>query len=283
MWVEPRNASTGFGPQVHSLNLPMKVSSLFLLSVGLVLASRAQAQLDVPLTNVALAYPGLPPLTIQLGGTNRYILPTPFVLSGGSLNQSALWICMDPLQTIFYNGSGQPAGSALNYASNNPGLYDKWTLLAPGLNSDRLQDLADLFTKYAPTQIDSLIGGALQLAVPEITNEFDGNAFSLANGQFQAFGGSNASANAVIDLANTMLASLGDPNVKNHGNVASLRFLIDGWYTNGNGTVPVQDLVGFVPVPEPSTYAFAAVGLLIPLVGFRLRRRNTQAAASTSA
>lgn len=256
----------------------MKASKLLAVSVGLLLAGQVQAQLNIPLSDVALAYPGLPPLTVQLGGTSRYILPTPFVL-GGTFENSALWICMDPLQTIFYNGSGgQPAGAALNYQSQDPGLYDKWAPAAPGLDSVRLQHLADLFYAYAPTRADSLIGGALQLAVPEITNEFTGNTLSLGNGQFLAWG--SGSAASVIALAETMLGRLDDADVAGKGNVKSLKFLIDGSYTNQNGTVFVQDLVGFTPVPEPSTYALAAIAMLVPIVILRVRRQRAAAAAA---
>lgn len=237
----------------------------------LLLAPFARAQLSIPVADIALAYPAAPALTIQLGATTRAILPTPFVLAG-SFDESALWICMDPLQTIFYNGSGQPAGSTALYGSEDPGLYDKWTPMAPGLNSDRLQDLADLFTAYAPTRSNLLLGTALALAVPEITNEFDQNTYNLASGQFKAFGG-NATASAIIALANSMLASLHSPGVQGKGNVQSLRFLIDGYY----GTTPVQDLVGFVPVPEPSTYALFGVVLLAPAILLRARRRRPAA------
>lgn len=259
----------------------MKVLKHLPLVLAVLLATTVRAQLDVPLTDVSLAYPSLPPLTVQLGGTNRYILPTPFVL-GGSFEKSALWICMDPLQTIFYNGSGQGPAAALHYQSQDPGLYDKWTPAAPGLDSIRLQRLADLFYVYAPTRNDSLIGGALALAVPEITNEFNANALTLSGGQFRAWGNTTP-ANAVVALAETMLARIKQADVAGKGNVKSLRFLIDGSYTNGSGTVPVQDLVGFIPVPEPSTYAIGTLALLVPLVGLRMRQRRHQASGPASA
>lgn len=246
------------------------------VALALLPASSGRAQLDLPVADVSLANPSAPPLTVQLGSTSRYILPTPFVLTGTlELERSQLWICMDPLQTIFYEHSGEPAGSAMHYAGTDPAGYDRWTALAPGLNSARLQNLADLFRAYAPTHTNGLIASALQLAVPEITNEFTGNAFSLTTGKFRASGGS-AAANSVIALAQNMLAALSTPGVQNQGDVRSLRFLIDGTYTNRQGgTVPVQDLVGFVPVPEPATYAVAGGGLLLLFVGRRLVRRRS--------
>lgn len=252
----------------------MKASTLLAVGVGLILSLRAQAQIHLPLSDVSLAYPGVPALTIQLGGTNRAILPTPFVLEG-AFSESALWICMDPLQTIFTQSSGQPLSSELIYDGEDPGLYDKWTPLAPGLNSDRLQDLADLFNAFTPTRSNLLIGAALQLAVPEITNEFDANAYSLFTGQFKAFSGTNSTAIAIVNLAESMLASLGTSGVQGKGNVDSLRFLTDGHY----GNTAVQDLVGFVPVPEPSTYAFFGVALLTPVIWLRLRRQRRIASA----
>lgn len=253
----------------------MKGPSLLVLALSLFLAAPASAQLYVPLSDISLAYPSVPAITIKLGSTSRTILPTPFVIDA-PFDRSALWICMDPLQTIFVDTSGQPAGSAMIYGSDDPGLYDKWTPLAPGLAPDRLQDLADLFTAYAPTRDNLLLGAALQLAVPEITNEFDSHAYDLFSGKFQAFTNSNPIANSIVALAQSMLASLNTPSIQGRGNVDGLRFLIDGYY----GQTPVQDLVGFVPVPEPSTYALFGIALVTPAIVLRLRHRRRQSASS---
>jgi hypothetical protein len=255
----------------HLSSTHMKASTLLTVSLGILLSSHVSAQIHVPLSSVSLAYPSAPPTMIDLGGSDRYILPTPFVLSG-SFNQSALWICMDPLKEIFYNQSGEPAGAFLNYTSKTPGAYIKWNPGAPGLNLARQQHLADLFKAYTPTRTDGLIGAALALAVPEITNEFDGNNFSLSSGQFRAWGDSGAA--SVLTLAQTMLNRLGDADVAGKGDLKSLKFLTDGTYTNRNGTVPVQELVGFVPVPEPSTYALGAMAVLLPVIAFRVRRQR---------
>ena len=249
----------------------MKASTLLSVSLGLLLSSHVSAQIHVPLSSVSLAYPSAPPTMIDLGGADRYILPTPFILSG-SFNQSALWICMDPLKEIFYNQSGQPAGAFLNYTSHTAGAYIKWNPGAPGLNLARQQHLADLFKAYAPTRNDGLVGAALALAVPEITNEFDSNSFSVSSGQFRAWG--NGGATAVLALTQTMLNRLGDADVAGKGNIKSLKFLTDGTYSNRSGTVPVQELVGFVPVPEPSTYALGAMAVLLPVMAFRIRRQR---------
>ena len=247
--------------------LLMKTSVFLACGAALLLATTAPAQLSVPLSDISLAYPSAPAITVKLGATSRAILPTPFVIDGAYAG-SALWFCMDPLQTIFFDGSGQPPGSSLLYDSDQPTFYDKWTGSAPGLSAARLQDLADLFTAVPLNPSNLSLVAALQLVVPEITNEFDGNGYSLFSGKFTASGGANAAANSIVNLAESILASLDTPGVKDRGNVQGLRFLIDGRY----GSTPVQDLVGFVPVPEPSTYALFGVALLVPAIVLRRRR-----------
>jgi hypothetical protein len=245
-------------------------SRLLFFSFTLLSAVVARAQLDIPLSNVTLAYPSISAVTIQLGGTTRAGLPTPFIIPAGVVPYSLLWFCMDPLQTIYYSGSGRPAGSELKYASTNPSDFDKWTPAAPGLNAARIQDLADLFTAYAPTRTNQLIGGALQIAVWEVVNEFDGNSFNLSTGQMRVSG--NAT---LIATAQSMLDSLSNPAVQNHGNVTELDYLIDGTYKPAShDTVLVQDLVGFDAVPEPGSFAVAGASILLSLVGWKLRTQK---------
>jgi hypothetical protein len=226
-----------------------------------------KAQLVVPVSGVNLAYPGISGVTVQLGGSSRSGLPTPFTIQG-AIPSGVLWFCMDPLQTIYYSGSGLPAGSTLNYASSNPSDFDKWTPAAPGLSLARRQNLADLFTAFAPVQGNPSLGGALQIAIWEIVNEFDANPFSLTAGQMRVTG--NAS---LLLSAQNMLDSLDDVGVANHGNIAGLNFLIDGSY---HSTL-VQDLVSYTPVPEPATYGIGAALLLMGII----RRRTTQKARQT--
>lgn len=246
----------------------MNFSKILLFS-ALSAALTAHAQLNIPLSDVGLAYPAIPAVTLQLGATSRTVLPTPFVLHG-VVPSSLLWFCMDPLQTIYYSGSGQPAGSSLNYASTNPADFDKWTPAAPGLSAARRQNLADLFAAFAPTQTNQTTGGALQIAVWEIVNEFDGNSFNLSSGQMMVSG------NATLILAaQNMLNSLYTAGVQNRGDVHFLDYLIDGSFTpNRSSTVLVQDLVGYTPVPEPSTYGLGAAGLLMVIVGLKRRRKS---------
>src|ERR1051325_5479654 len=124
---------------------PMSRPKIFSFVLALASAAVCRAQLEIPLSNVTLAYPSISAVTIQLGGTTRTGLPTPFIIPAGVVPYSLLWFCMDPLQTIYYSGSGEPIGSKLKYASTNPSDFDKWTPSAPGLNAARIQDLADLF------------------------------------------------------------------------------------------------------------------------------------------
>ncbi|HEX2853634.1 MAG TPA: hypothetical protein VHO24_10370 [Opitutaceae bacterium] len=184
---------------------------------------------------------------------------------------------MDPLQTIYYSGSGKPPGSKLGYASEDASDFDKWTPLAPGLSSARQQNLADLFRAFAPSTTNQTLSGALQIAIWEIVNEFDANPFSLTGGQMRASSG-NAS---LILTAQSMLDSLDDFGIRNAGNIAALDFLVDGTYWTGAGdTVLVQDLVGFsesafgvTPVPESGSFAVGIAALSLLLIGAKLRQR----------
>lgn len=236
------------------------------------------AQLHIQLKDVDLAYPSISAVNIHLGGITRAGLPTPFVIDG-LVSDSLLWFCMDPLQTIYYSGSGLPPGSKLRYESEDPLAFDKWTPLAPGLSNARRQNLADLFHAFAPSATSAVAGGALQIAIWEIVNEFNSTPFNLATGQMRA-----SSANATMILtAQSMLDSLDDFGVQNLGNMASLDFLVDGSYSTGPGsTVLVQDLVGYgspafgaTPVPESGSFAIGIGGLFLSLVGWKLRRRAT--------
>jgi hypothetical protein len=254
----------------------VNLSKIIPVSLVLVVAGSVHAQLDIQLKDVGLAYPSISAVNIQLGGTTRTGLPTPFVLDD-LVSDSLLWFCLDPLQTIYYSGSGRPPGSKLRYESEDPLAFDKWTPLAPGLSNARLQNLADLFHAFTPTATNAVAGGALQIAIWEVVNEFDGSSFSLSGGQMRA-----SSANTTLILtAQGMLDSLDDFGVRNLGDTGSLAFLIDGSYSTGPGSsVLVQDLVGFgnpvfeaTAVPESGTFALGIAGLFLSLIAWKLRRR----------
>lgn len=256
--------------------------SLLLLALSFSGAFTAHAQLNIPLSTVTRAYPTLDRVTLTLSGTSKVARPTPLVINSGALALTAGWFCLDPLQTILFSPTNEPAGNSLVFASTNPAHFDKWSAAAPGLTTSRIQTLADLFQAYAPSgaAASALLAGALQLAIWEIANEPVGNVFSLTGAgslSVAAYQGSSDAA-TMINLANTMLSSLATTGIKNVGNVAGLDFLIDGTYRrNGTTTtVLVQDLVGFAPVlpiPEPSTYALGAVGLLFAVIAHRRLRR----------
>lgn len=257
-------------------------SRLVAATLGLLLGAQV-ASADLALSSISLANSGLPAVTVKLNGTTRHVLPSPFLVSDPSAPPSAQWFCLDPLQTIYYAGSGEPAGNALDFASTDAADFDKWGTNAPGLTVTRIQNLADLFQAYLPVANTSLALGALQLAVWEIANEGIANSFTLAGGFLKITSYNGNGANTMIAAANTLLSSLDDAGVMNRGNPDSLDFLIDGSYQRmgGQHRTAVQDLVGFTPVPEPATYGLAGAGLLLLTLGLRrFRGRITRVSAA---
>ncbi len=249
---------------------PLSRSRSIAALVGLLLGGHV-ASADLALSSITLANSGLPAVTVRLNGASRHVLPSPFLVSDPSTPPSAQWFCLDPLQTIYYAGSGEPAGNALTFASTDPADFDRWGTNAPGLTVTRVQNLADLFQAYLPVANTSLALGALQLAVWEIANEGQANAFTLAGGFLKITSYHGNAANTMIAAANTLLSSLDDVGVMNLGRTDTLDFLIDGSYQRHGSQhrTVVQDLVGFAPVPEPATYGLAGAGLLLMTSGLR--------------
>jgi hypothetical protein len=116
-------------------------------------------------------------------------------------------------------------------------------------------------------------GAALQLAIWEVLYE-PGSSFSVSSGTgFYVTGPNTAAAtDGVIGRANAMLSSAA--NKVDHN-------LINTFWNaesdkNGNPLPNNQDLIGpFIPVPEPATYAAAAL-LCLPLAvnGIRMLRKR---------
>lgn len=248
-----------------------------MLSVALLLPGVTRAQLDIPVSNIDLGYPSISSVTFKLGSTTRSGLPTPLVIDN-YIHTGLLWFCLDPLQNIYYEDSGLPNGSVLHYASTNPSNFDKWTPSAPGLTAGRIQDLADLFKAYTPNTATN--AGAMQIAIWEIVNEFSSNPYDVFNGQMDITSGNST----MLNLAQTMLNSLGNSSIENKGTVANLDFLIDGTYTTTSHhetqVTLMQDLVTYytptVPVPEPSTYAlYGAICLGLIVARRRFQRYSS--------
>ena len=116
----------------------------------------------------------------------------------------------------------------------------------------------------------------MTLAIWEIVNEFDANPFNLSSGQMTVSGDAT-----LLFTAQAMLDSLDDAGVQGRGNSAFLSYLIDGSYQPASGgTVLMQDLVGYTPVPEADTFAIGVAALLFPMIWFKVRRRKQVAGRS---
>lgn len=141
-------------------------------------------------------------------------------------------------------------------------LYNNYTLVPEAThryaNARANTDLAKLFAT-AGTVAGSVAQAALQIAIWEITYEATG-PYSLGSGAAK-FTGGTASSSGALALAGTWLNAV--PAQTRTANLAVLE-------STASGRQPGhQDLV--TAVPEPSTYALLATGLLG--IGFMSRRR----------
>lgn len=280
----------------------------------LLVAAKVNAQISIPVANISLDYSlsSTYAVTLSLGGTTRsvYVDPfkistTPGTISGplatpaelAAIKDTALWFCMDPLQTIQYNNSGAPAGSTLVYQSITGTDFNKYTdntvakALDPtykgGLNNYEISALKKLFTNnYVAASSSSLTAAALQIAIWEVVNESNdatkASSYNLTGSSKGNFFISGYNSQTLIDTAQGMLNALSNPVVF----TGSLDFLIDGTFTTGTGanctTVIVQDLVGWDPpgvIPESSNFAYGALGLLSLATLAKLRSRRAKVAA----
>jgi hypothetical protein len=121
-------------------------------------------------------------------------------------------------------------------------------------NSHAATDLGKLYSEGHAIN-DAVSEAAFQIAVWEIVYETTGS-YNLANGSAQFTGGS-ASTDGALSLASTWLGSLAATP-----SLYTVSVLASGTY---------QDQVIAVPVPEPSSYALLAGGLLA--MGAVIRRR----------
>lgn len=131
-------------------------------------------------------------------------------------------------------------------------------------NSRAATDLGKLFSAH-PVVNTELAASAFQIAVWEIVYE-TASSYGLSSGN-ATFSGGQAASDGALTLASSWLARLSDVTTITHLNV-----LESNARTGAFGATPRQDVVFAAPVPEPSTYALMAAGLLS--VGFVARRRS---------
>ncbi|RTL52769.1 MAG: PEP-CTERM sorting domain-containing protein [Rhodocyclaceae bacterium] len=110
-------------------------------------------------------------------------------------------------------------------------------------------DLGRLATGFYTKVVDAATAGAFQIAVWEIVNEKNGNAYNLRGGSFKAF----ADSKQVQALAQDWLNNLPQANT----------YSLDIWHSPSHQDLAVFSALGEVmsPVPEPATVALVLAGL----------------------
>ncbi len=144
--------------------------------------------------------------------------------------------------------------------------YSDYTL-APAASHDfssNANAAADIGKLYAGNHLvnSSVAQAAFQIAIWEIAYEADG-LYDLSSGSAK-FSGGNANTALALEMASTWLGELA-ATTNNSYNV---------WALDSVGRPGHQDQVFATPVPEPSTYAMLAGGLLA--IGFASRRRSAR-------
>ncbi len=283
----------------------------------LLLAAKVQAQINIPVANVTLDIPLGSAYTVDfnLGGNTRtgvYVDPfkisVPGITGAGAtpaekaiIASTALWFCMDPLQTIKYAGSG--VSGDLVYQSTNPANFNKYTEATVaqinnggGLNATEIADIGKLFAQNyvaasATTATGLLNAAALQIAIWEVVNESNNASAAVSGYHLTGVSAGNfsiTSGNAtLIATAQTMLTNIASALPLSSG---TLDYLIDGTYSSYNSTtcttttVLVQDLVGWAPpIPESANFATGAFGLLGLAVIAKLRSRKAKVSTQSIA
>lgn len=282
--------------------------SIALTSV-LLLAAKVQAQISIPVSDVTLAFApsNLYRINLKLdgialfdptNGNTRTAIADPFKIasdpshitgiSDATIRSTALWFCLDPLQTIFYSGHGS---GDLNYRSGNSaqfnvfsdnGISNTQLNKGGGLTAGEATDIANLFARNFVAALSSnLMASALQIAIWEVVNEnspgFSTHSYNLSSGNFSVTNTSTTASN-LIWTAQNMLNTRTSAPVTSSG---SLDFLIDGTYNATCPTILIQDMVGWeAPIPESSNFAVGALGLLGAAVVLKLRTRKSKVIAA---
>ena len=104
---------------------------------------------------------------------------------------------------------------------------------------------------------------AFQIAIWEIAYEATGTPYNLASGSAQ-FSGGTAATSGALSLASSWLGAVATTTNNSY----------TVWTLDSVGNPGHQDQVFATPVPEPSTYAMLAGGLLA--MGFVARRRSAR-------
>ena len=193
-------------------------------------------------------------VSVTHGGTVRNVFAGQIMLnltnSGGALNGSWKSFCTELSQYIYVNGAAQQYEVVAVSQVPNPG---------PGMGQARADAIARMFSIANGTQYgtNADFAAAFQIAVWEVSNDFDGTAasLSLAAGNLQ---GPSLSAEIVGNMA-SLFAAAADTS----GLMANIIGL-------GNANFQDQIIDPSAAIPTPG--ALAMLGLA-GLIGLRRRRK----------